>query len=108
MAFLHLIGYSLKDEKKDDDCSDEMSPNVDSLIMRYKQWLKNTFRIIMVQPISFENMLIIFKDLGGFVKVANVLFLISTRGLRTLNLLDLVRGLAIFVIFDHQIVYLLK
>lgn len=53
MTFLHLISDSLKNKEENNDSTDKMGPNVDSLVVCDKERLEDTLWIVMIEAISF-------------------------------------------------------
>lgn len=70
MAFLHFVCDSFKYKKKYDDSSKKMSPDIDSLIMYDEKRLHDTFRSIIIESISFKDMLIVLENFRSLVKMS--------------------------------------
>lgn len=74
MAFLHSVSNAFEYEEKDDDSSNKMSPDIDSLIVNMEKRLDDALWTVIVQSISLEDMLIILENFRGLVEMSYVFF----------------------------------
>ena len=74
MAFLHSVSDAFEYEEKDDDSSNEMSPDIDSLVVNMEQRLDDALWTVIVKSISLEDMLIVLENFRGLVEMAYVFF----------------------------------
>lgn len=73
MGLFHSIGNSFKDEKDDDDSTDEMRPNVNCLVVDHKQGFYYLFGRIIADSVSLPYVLIVLHVFGNLLKPSHVL-----------------------------------
>ena len=62
-------------EEEQEDSREEMSPNVDTLIMHSEHSLEYFLRSVKIDAIAMSNILVIFHIARGLLVMPNVLFL---------------------------------
>jgi len=85
MAFLHFVSDTFEYEEKNDDSSNQMSPDIDSLVVNMEKRFDNAFWIVIVKSISLQDMLIVLENFRGLIEMAYVFFTFSLRNLLLLG-----------------------
>ena len=73
MRLFHSVSNGLEDEEDDDDCANEVRPNIDRLIVDHEQGFNHLFRRIIAHSVSLSDVLIVLHVFGDLLEPSHVL-----------------------------------
>jgi len=92
MVFFHFVRNSFKQQKQNNDYSNEMCPDIDSLVMQQEHRPENTSEAMIVEPISRADVRVPLMQLMRLIKPPDIAFCrfgIRFAGLACLRVLEL-------------------